>query len=125
MNEVWLVILPLIAGYLLDLAARLKADKYIGKEKKTLQGKNIVLLFEKDSTRTRCSFEVAAYDQGARVTYLGPTGSQIGVKESIADRHGPRAGAHLRRNRIPRIRAAHRAHAVRILGRSGMERPDQ
>ena len=68
-------------GYLLDLAARLKADKYIGKEeKKTLQGKNIVLLFEKDSTRTRCSFEVAAYDQGARVTYLGPTGSQMGKK---------------------------------------------
>ena len=85
MNEVWLVILPLIAGYLLDLAARLKADKYIGKEKKTLQGKNIVLLFEKDSTRTRCSFEVAAYDQGARVTYLGPTGSQMGKKESLKD----------------------------------------
>ena len=72
-------------GYLLDLAARLKADKYIGKEKKTLQGKNIVLLFEKDSTRTRCSFEVAAYDQGARVTYLGPTGSQMGKKESLKD----------------------------------------
>ena len=107
-------------GYLLDLAARLKADKYIGKEKKTLQGKNIVLLFEKDSTRTRCSFEVAAYDQGARVTYLGPTGSQMGKKESLKD-----TARVLGRNRIPRIRAAHRAHAVRILGRSGMERPDQ
>ena len=72
-------------AYLLDLAARLKADKYIGKEKKTLEGKNIVLLFEKDSTRTRCSFETAAYDQGARVTYLGPTGSQMGKKESLKD----------------------------------------
>lgn len=71
--------------YLLDLAARLKTDKYIGKEKKTLQGKNIVLLFEKDSTRTRCSFEVAAYDQGAQITYLGPTGSQMGKKESLKD----------------------------------------
>ena len=72
-------------AYLLDLAARLKAGKYIGKEKKTLEGKNIVLLFEKDSTRTRCSFETAAYDQGARVTYLGPTGSQMGKKESLKD----------------------------------------
>ena len=72
-------------GYLLELAVRLKNDKYTGRERKTLQGKNIVLLFEKDSTRTRCSFEVAAYDQGARVTYLGPTGSQVGKKESIKD----------------------------------------
>lgn len=71
--------------YLLELAARLKTDKYLNKEKKTLTGKNIALIFEKDSTRTRCSFEVAAYDQGARVTYLGPTGSQIGKKESIKD----------------------------------------
>lgn len=72
-------------GYLLDLAARLKADKKAKCERKLLQDKNIVLLFEKDSTRTRCSFEVAAYDQGARVTYLGPTGSQMGKKESIKD----------------------------------------
>ena len=72
-------------GYLLELAVRLKNDKYTGRERKTLQGKNIVLLFEKDSTRTRCSFEVAAYDQGARVTYLGPTGSQVGKKESMKD----------------------------------------
>lgn len=69
--------------YMLDLAARLKADKYLGKEKKLLTGKNIVLLFEKDSTRTRCAFEVAAHDQGAQVTYLGPTGSQMGKKESV------------------------------------------
>ncbi len=70
---------------LVDLAARLKADKKAGVEKQTLTGKNIVLLFEKDSTRTRCAFEVGAHDQGAHVTYLGPTGSQMGKKESIAD----------------------------------------
>ena len=70
---------------LVELAAQLKADKKAGKEKQTLKGKNIVLLFEKDSTRTRCAFEVGAYDQGAQVTYLGPTGSQMGKKESIAD----------------------------------------
>lgn len=73
-----------IRGFL-ALAAQLKADKKAGREVKHLTGKNIALLFEKDSTRTRCSFEVAAYDQGAHVTYLGPTGSQMGKKESIAD----------------------------------------
>ena len=71
--------------YLLDLAASLKKDKKEGREVKHLTGKNIALIFEKTSTRTRCSFEVAAYDQGAHVTYLGPTGSQIGVKESMKD----------------------------------------
>ena len=71
--------------YLLDLAAKLKADKKAGREHKTLVGKNIALIFEKTSTRTRCSFEVAAYDQGAHVTYLGPTGSQIGIKETMKD----------------------------------------
>ena len=71
--------------YLLDLASSLKHAKKIGKEPKLLQDKNIVLLFEKDSTRTRCSFEVAAHDQGAHVTYLGPSGSQMGKKESMAD----------------------------------------
>ena len=69
----------------LALAAQLKADKKAGCEKQHLVGKNIVLLFEKDSTRTRCSFEVAAHDQGAHVTYLGPSGSQMGKKESIED----------------------------------------
>ncbi len=73
-----------VAG-LVSLAAQLKADKKAGREQKRLEGKNIVLLFEKDSTRTRCAFEVAAHDQGAHVTYLGPTGSQMGKKESIAD----------------------------------------
>ncbi len=70
---------------LLQLAAKLKADKKLGQETPQLGGKNIALIFEKDSTRTRCSFEVAAFDQGARVTYLGPSGSQIGHKESIKD----------------------------------------
>jgi ornithine carbamoyltransferase len=72
-------------GYLLDLARDLKQAKYSGIEKQTMKGKNIALIFEKDSTRTRCAFEVAAYDQGAHVTYLGPSGSQIGKKESIRD----------------------------------------
>ena len=71
--------------YFLDLAADLKKAKREGKERKTLVGKNIALIFEKTSTRTRCSFEVAAYDQGAHVTYLGPTGSQIGIKETMKD----------------------------------------
>lgn len=70
---------------LLQLAKKLKTDKKAGHEVKYLSNKNIVLIFEKDSTRTRCAFEVAAYDQGANVTYLGPSGSQIGHKESIAD----------------------------------------
>ena len=70
---------------LLELAAQLKADKKAGREVKRLTGKNIALIFEKTSTRTRCSFEVAAYDQGAQVTYLDPSGSQMGHKESVAD----------------------------------------
>jgi ornithine carbamoyltransferase len=71
--------------YLLDLSAKLKKEKHEGTEKQHLKGKNIALIFEKASTRTRCAFEVAAYDQGAHVTYLGPTGSQIGQKESMKD----------------------------------------
>ncbi len=70
---------------LLDLAAELKAQKKAGIPHRLHEGKNIVLLFEKDSTRTRCSFEVAGHDLGMGVTYLGPTGSQMGKKESIAD----------------------------------------
>ncbi|MEB7884524.1 ornithine carbamoyltransferase [Serratia fonticola] len=70
---------------LLQLAADLKQAKKQGQESRHLQGKNIALIFEKDSTRTRCSFEVAAFDQGAQVTYLGPSGSQIGHKESMKD----------------------------------------
>ncbi len=71
--------------FLLDLAADLKKAKYNASEQQYLTGKNIVLIFEKTSTRTRCAFEVAAYDQGARVTYLDPSGSQMGTKESIQD----------------------------------------
>ncbi|VTS24076.1 ornithine carbamoyltransferase [Streptococcus pseudoporcinus] len=71
--------------FLLNLSEDLKRAKYAGIEQQRLVGKNIALIFEKDSTRTRCAFEVAAYDQGARVTYLGPTGSQMGKKETAKD----------------------------------------
>lgn len=71
--------------FLLKLSASLKQAKYGGYEQQRLKGKNIALIFEKDSTRTRTGFEVAAYDQGAHVTYLGPTGTQIGKKESMKD----------------------------------------
>jgi ornithine carbamoyltransferase len=71
--------------YLLKLSADLKAAKYGGYEQQRLKGKNIALIFEKSSTRTRTSFEVAAYDQGANVTYLGPSGSHIGHKETMKD----------------------------------------
>ena len=76
---------PAEIEYLLDLAADLKAKKKAGIPHKLHEGKNVVLLFEKDSTRTRCAFEVAGHDLGMGVTYLGPTGSQMGKKESIAD----------------------------------------
>lgn len=71
--------------FLLKLSADLKMAKYTGIEQPLLKGKNIALIFEKSSTRTRCAFETAAYDQGAHVTYLGPSGSQIGQKESMKD----------------------------------------
>ena len=71
--------------YLLDLSRDLKRAKYAGTEQQHLKGKNICLIFEKTSTRTMCAFEVAAMDQGAGVTYLGPSGSQIGHKESMKD----------------------------------------
>ncbi len=76
---------PAEITYLLELAAKLKRDKYNHTEKQLLKGRNIALIFEKSSTRTRCAFEVAAYDQGANITYLGPSGSQIGQKESMKD----------------------------------------
>lgn len=76
---------PREIAFLLKLAADLKTAKYAGTEVPKLKGKDIALIFEKDSTRTRVGFEVAAYDQGARVTYLGPTGSHIGHKESVKD----------------------------------------
>jgi len=76
---------PAELAFLLDLSAALKTAKYAGTERPRLTGKNIALLFEKTSTRTRAAFEVAAFDQGAHVTYLDPSGSQMGHKESIAD----------------------------------------
>lgn len=76
---------PAEIQYLIDLAIKLKAAKKAGREKPMLKGKNIALIFEKTSTRTRCAFEVGAFDQGAQVTYLGPSGSQIGHKESMKD----------------------------------------
>ncbi|MEI2714351.1 MAG: ornithine carbamoyltransferase [Nocardioides sp.] len=71
--------------YLLELSRDLKRAKYSGNSRRTLEGKNIALIFEKTSTRTRCAFEVAAYDEGAHVTYIDPTSSQIGHKESMKD----------------------------------------
>ena len=71
--------------FLLRLSAQLKAAKYTGNETQRLVGKEIALIFEKSSTRTRTAFEVAAFDQGANVTYLGPSGTQIGAKESMKD----------------------------------------
>src|SRR4026207_2415436 len=71
--------------FLLDPAAQPKAAKKGGREEQLLKGREIALIFEKDSTRTRCAFEVAAYDQGAHVTYIGPSGSHIGHKETAKD----------------------------------------
>src|ERR687890_593054 len=71
--------------YLIDLAAELKAAKKAGREEQKLVGREIALIFEKDSTRTRCAFEVAAYDQGAHVTFIGPSGSHMGHKETVKD----------------------------------------
>ena len=71
--------------YLIDLSAELKAAKRAGREEQRLAGKEIALIFEKDSTRTRCAFEVAAYDQGAHVTFIGPSGSHMGHKETVKD----------------------------------------
>src|SRR5690242_21780552 len=76
---------PAELRYLLKLAESLKLAKYAGTEVQRLPGREIALIFEKTSTRTRSAFEVAAFDQGAHVTYLDPTGSQLGHKESIAD----------------------------------------
>lgn len=75
--------------YLLDLSRDLKRAKYAGTEQQKLKGKNIALIFEKTSTRTRCAFEVAAYDQGAQVTYIDPNSSQIGPQRKY-ERYRPR-----------------------------------
>ena len=95
---------PAEITYLLGLAAELKAKKKAGIPHRIREGKNIALLFEKDSTRTRCAFEVAGHDLGMGVTYLGPTGSQMGKKE-IHRRHRPGAGPDVRRHRVPGLSA--------------------
>src|SRR5215469_2420162 len=87
-NRSFLKLLDFTPGeieYLLNLSAELKKAKKNGTEQQKLKGKNIALIFEKDSTRTRCAFEVAAFDQGAHVTYIGSNGSHIGYKETMKD----------------------------------------
>ena len=90
-------------SYLLDLAAELKAAKKEGREEQRLVGKEIALIFEKDSTRTRCAFEVAAYDQGAHVTFIGPSRLAHGP-QGDREGHRPRARPDVRRDRVPRLR---------------------
>ena len=107
---------------LLQLSAALKQAKYAGNEVKRLEGKEIALIFEKTSTRTRSSFEVAAFDQGAHVTYLDPTGSQLGHKESIADTArvlGRMYDAH----RVPWQWAGRGGDTRRVCRGSGLQRP--
>ena len=88
---------------LVRLAAELKAAKAERREVPRLSGRNIALVFQKASTRTRCAFEVAAFDQGARVTYLGPEGSHLGREESVPDTARV-LGRMYRRHRVPRLR---------------------
>ena len=97
---------PTEIRFLLKLSADLKAAKYGGYEVPRLTGKNIALIFEKASTRTRCAFEVAAFDQGAHVTYLGPRGRRSATRDD--EGHGAGAWAHVRRHRVSRLRAGHR-----------------
>ena len=89
--------------YLLDLSRDLKRAKYAGTERELLRGKEICLIFEKTSTRTRCAFEVAAHDQGAHVTYLDPLG-QPDRPQGVDEGHRPRARPDVRRHRVPRLR---------------------
>ena len=108
--------------YLLDLAAELKAAKRAGTEVEHLRKKEICLIFEKTSTRTRCSFEVAAYDQGAHVTYLGSAVLADGPQGDDQG-HGARARPAVRRHRVSRLRPGHRRDAGRLRRRAGLERP--
>ena len=111
--------------YFLDLAADLKDKKKKGVPHKMFEGKNIALIFEKTSTRTRCSFEVAGHDLGMGTTYLDPSGSQIGKKESIADTARVLTGKHVRRYRVPRLRPGDRRGIGKIQQGSRLERPHQ
>ncbi len=110
--------------YLLDLARDLKRAKYARTEQKHLDGKEICLIFEKTSTRTRCAFEVACHDQGANVTYLDPAGSQIGHKESFKDTARV-LGRHVRRHRVPRRQPDRRRDARQVRRRAGVQRADR
>ena len=109
---------------LLTLSASLKAAKAAGSEPRRLTGKNIALIFEKTSTRTRCAFEVAAFDQGAHVTYLDPGGTQIGHKESMKDTARV-LGRMYRRDPVPRVAPGAGGDPRRVCRRPGLERPDQ
>ena len=104
--------------YLLDLAAELKAAKRDGREEQRLVGKEIVLIFEKDSTRTRCAFEVAAYDQGAHVTFIGPSGSHIPVTR----RQWKKTARVLGRMYVTRLRAGDRRRTGTVGWRAGLQR---
>ena len=108
--------------YLLDLAAELKAAKKEGREEQKLVGKEIALIFEKDSTRTRCAFEVAAYDQGAHVTFIGPSGSHMGHKETV-EGHGARPRPNVRRDRIPGLCAERGGGSRQVVGGARLQRP--
>ena len=110
--------------YLLDLAAELKAAKKAGTEVEQLRQKEICLIFEKTSTRTRCSFEVAAYDQGAHVTYLDPAVVADGP-QGVGQGHRAGARPALRRDRVPRLRPGARPDPGRLRRRAGLERPDR
>ena len=107
-------------SYLLDLAAELKVKKEKGIPHRLCEGKNIALIFEKTSTRTRCSFEVAAADLGMHSVYLDSAGSQIGKREHC--RYGTRIGTHVRRNRIPRFCSVPCGRSGKVFGSSCMER---
>ena len=110
--------------FLLQLSEAVKIAKYAGTEAKRLDGKEIALIFEKTSTRTRSAFEVAAFDQGAHVTYLDPSGSQLGHKESVADTARV-LGPDVRRHRVPRQRAGRRRGAGGERRRARLQRPHQ
>lgn len=109
---------------LVDLAAELKAAKKAGTETQCLKGRNVALIFEKSSTRTRCSFEVAAADQGASTTYIDPA-KLAHRQEGVEQGHRPRARPDVRRHRVPGRRAGHRGDARRVRGRAGLQRPDR
>ena len=108
-------------GDLLSLSARLKADKKAGIGGRALAGKNVALLFEKPSTRTRCAFTVACVDEGAHPEYLGKDDIQLGKKETVADTARV-LGRMFDGIRVPRLRPRHRRDAGRVRRRAGVER---